>query len=439
MQAMSLDQVAPLGPALAQAPPPIDKLQLLEEFVFPGAKMETETCITNAQPRRKEKRLTDNANIETLVIDPLEIASQASPDRKKHKRSATSSVTKEKQQFRQAQETICSDGGVSVEVLCSQCRRDAGNQRQMSLGEVFAAKGKAKVDDGMSVSHNSGTETLFDLAHEEAACNAAETDPTLCRRCRRTLVVQHMSISSTTSKKGMTGCAFSARLKQYKRQAVETHAAWLLTDSEALSLMRNPCDLCGALAEPEVGRPNGITRLRAVSGETRGMGPYVLGNVATACAICNLMKGVHTISSFEGVCCTIATHRSMGSFGRFPECFPNNISRKSRSSYLGDTARKSKGTIASKTHSLSNAEFNRIVATPCHYCGKESDPPRHYNGLDRLDNSLRVYTTTNAVSCCGTCNMAKGKLSEGFFLERCHLVATRSFGKKITNPRITQG
>ena len=30
-----------------------------------------------------------------------------------------------------------------------------------------------------------------------------------------------------------------------------------------------------------------------------------------------------------------------------------------------------------------------------------SDPPRHHNGLDRLDSAVRVYTEANCVSCCG--------------------------------------
>ena len=35
-----------------------------------------------------------------------------------------------------------------------------------------------------------------------------------------------------------------------------------------------------------------------------------------------------------------------------------------------------------------------IVSQPCYYCGKES-VDGHFNGLDRLDSSVRVYTTTS--------------------------------------------
>mmetsp|Transcript_21674 Transcript_21674/g.42090 ORF Transcript_21674/g.42090 Transcript_21674/m.42090 type:complete len:259 (+) Transcript_21674:3-779(+) len=103
----------------------------------------------------------------------------------------------------------------------------------------------------------------------------------------------------------------------------------------------------------------------------------------------------------------------MGDFGRFPDSFRNCISKRNRSSYV----------TTSKTHSLTNAQFEEIVKQPCYYCGKEHRPPLHYNGLDRLDSTKRVYTTKSCVSCCGTCNMSKSRLTEQQFLEHCLRVA----------------
>ena len=51
----------------------------------------------------------------------------------------------------------------------------------------------------------------------------------------------------------------------------------------------------------------------------------------------------------------------------------------------------------------------------CYYCG---NPPLNtikynggllgfYNGLDRVDNSIRIYTPENTVTCCVLCNIAK--------------------------------
>jgi len=316
--------------------------------------------------------------------------------------------------LRQAEERKLADGKIEVQVLCSQCRRDDQSRRQLSLSEMLKPRKEKQcpqVDEGLP------------LATEVKDCSqdSSKIDTTVCHRCRRSLVVDHMSLQNKVSK-GMTGCAFSAKLKQYKRNAVETHAQWCLTDSQAFAIMRAPCVLCQTPADPSNGRPSGITRLRSVK-DVRGMGPYTLENVEPACAVCNMIKGTHTLGAIREICCTIATHRGFGDFGKFPERFVNNTSRKSRSCYLGDTARKAGGTIASKTHSLSNAEFNQIVSNPCYYCGKPSNPPAHHNGLDRLDNSIRVYTLDNAVSCCGTCNIAKGKFTETLFFEHCRLIA----------------
>ena len=78
-------------------------------------------------------------------------------------------------------------------------------------------------------------------------------------------------------------------------------------------------------------------------------------------------------------------------FGRYPNRFRDNTSKRSRSCYVTQSS------THTKTHALSNAAFAAIVARPCHYCGKRSDPPRHHNGLDRLDSSVRVYTEARGV------------------------------------------
>ena len=59
---------------------------------------------------------------------------------------------------------------------------------------------------------------------------------------------------------------------------------------------------------------------------------------------------------FVEICRHIATHAGRGDFGRFPHRFPNNISRKSRSSYLGNTKGRMGGVAAGKTHALTNEQ-----------------------------------------------------------------------------------
>ena len=68
------------------------------------------------------------------------------------------------------------------------------------------------------------------------------------------------------------------------------------------------------------------------------------------------------------------------------------------------------------------SRFRAIVERPCFYCGKESGDG-HFNGLDRTDSGLRVYSVGTVVSCCGTCNIMKYRWSVQEFLDHCVRVA----------------
>jgi hypothetical protein len=177
--------------------------------------------------------------------------------------------------------------------------------------------------------------------------------------------------------------------------------------------------MCGAAAPTE---GHGITRLGKCcdgagggQGQARSMGPYTQGNTAPCCSMCNMMKGCHRRLGFLQICAHIATKQGLGAadYGLHPDAFRDNVSKRSRSSYLTD----------SKTHSLTNEQFGEITARPCHYCGKESEPPFHYNGLDRLDSTVRVYNAGSCVSCCGTCNVCKYRYTEEQFLAQVGRVA----------------
>lgn len=220
-----------------------------------------------------------------------------------------------------------------------------------------------------------------------------------------------------------SACPFLTRLRGYQQVAKDRDEQFSLTDAEALQMMRKDCSMCGTPAVPE---GHGITRLRKHTYGMRGMGPYCEGNTATACTWCNLTKGFHTRRGFIEICRHIATNQGLtteegDSYGLYDHRFVNNTSKRSRSAYL----------TSSKTFALSAEQFDAIVTKPCYYCGKESDPPNHYNGLDRLDSTVRVYTTTSCVSCCGTCNVAKYRLTEDEFLAHVHKVANYTAGQSL--------
>ena len=56
---------------------------------------------------------------------------------------------------------------------------------------------------------------------------------------------------------------------------------------------------------------------------------------------------------------------------------------------------------------LQPGEAYALITSPCHYCGSASGWPESRNGIDRVDNAVG-YTVKNTVSCCRTCNTAKG-------------------------------
>lgn len=74
------------------------------------------------------------------------------------------------------------------------------------------------------------------------------------------------------------------------------------------------------------------------------------------------------------------------------------------------------------TWELTRDVAKSLMTSACHYCGIigensyvfKSYDPFAYNGIDRVDNDLG-YTTSNVVTCCGTCNKAKGSRSYAEF------------------------
>ncbi|KAL1528428.1 hypothetical protein AB1Y20_009776 [Prymnesium parvum] len=308
--------------------------------------------------------------------------------------------------LRQAEET-----GGEVAVLCFACRHSSNRTKQQGIAGFFSSNRPTPSE---------------------------QSDAT--RQCSRCLRVMAQPV---VDRSGLAPPAAASRvlpqivrIRSYQRVAEQQGVPFLLSERAGIALMREACVLCGARPPTE---GHGLTRLRVwpegttplsaeekrPRGLTRGagfMGPFHLQNLAPACSTCNLMKGARRVRAFVEACRHIATHRSGEGFGSYPHRFRNNTSRRCRSSYITASS------THNKTHALSNEAFNAIVARPCHYCGKESKPPHHHNGLDRLDSSCRVYTAETCVSCCGDCNVMKYTHTEQFFLKHVRAVALHNVG-----------
>lgn len=85
---------------------------------------------------------------------------------------------------------------------------------------------------------------------------------------------------------------------------------------------------------------------------------------------------------------------------------------------------------------LSRTRFMELIAGECFYCGamnsmiaiKQKDRLEH-NGIDRKNSQLG-YTFSNCVSCCKTCNNAKGSMGVAEFstwIARVYVVTQKRF------------
>jgi len=314
--------------------------------------------------------------------------------------------------YRQADESQ----GV-VEVLCFTCRRANDNKVQKSIMGFFNAGGMKRDCDNTADKKN---------------------DPNLCHRCRRPLQEKGGPIQCPVdSLKGSGALPQLKRFKQYQTMAAKQDVPFLISEKQASAMMREPCVMCGMVSPA---RGHGLTRLRrwpdGMVRPSRGgvMGPYSQENIAPACTMCNMMKSYRSVRGLIECATHIASkHTPDEKFAEFPGRFSDNVSKRSRSCYITNSS------THTKTHALTNDAFNDIVAQRCWYCHKEPRKPKtlgpsdrgHFNGLDRLDSSNRLYTKDTVVACCGDCNMLKYRYPVDGFLEHCRKVARFNFDREV--------
>ncbi|EKX55273.1 hypothetical protein GUITHDRAFT_99054 [Guillardia theta CCMP2712] len=242
----------------------------------------------------------------------------------------------------------------------------------------------------------------------------------MCQQCRKPLEEEKKTIIRKPGKGCPSIVKVSAlpmfltlsvvtihQIRTYQKIASEKRLSWNLLDSQAQAIMRRNCAFCGRAAKENSQGINGINRI------DHSIPAYTLNNTAPACSDCNQMKHNHSQEDFVAICKHVATANGLGDFGRYPEAFRDNFMPKRLSGYL----------TKSKTYALSQEDFQAIVAKPCHYCGKETIPGKHYNGLDRVVTQVRVYNKDSCVAACGTCNTMKWRRTSEDFLAQCNRVA----------------
>jgi len=97
---------------------------------------------------------------------------------------------------------------------------------------------------------------------------------------------------------------------------------------------------------------------------------------------------------------------------------------------------------------LTDEDFDRITAQPCHYCGcppsarsvrAQGRSEFTYNGIDRVDNELG-YIPDNVLPCCKICNNAKKDLPfEDFMAWIARLTEYHWFHPDVTPSHLLKG
>jgi hypothetical protein len=146
------------------------------------------------------------------------------------------------------------------------------------MAAFFAPKpSKAKATPGAEEAPAPGGATSAAREEEQLTPQQGQAAPEenpeelLCSRCRRPMVERPSNGSSAPK----NVCPFILRLRGYQKVAKESGCRFVLTDLEAVAVMRRPCAICG-VAAPEVG--HGITRL----GHVDQPGSHCKGSVRIA-------------------------------------------------------------------------------------------------------------------------------------------------------------
>lgn len=179
-----------------------------------------------------------------------------------------------------------------------------------------------------------------------------------------------------------------------------------MTKEEIMDMTDLPCAYCGKETIDGVKR-NGIDRMNNSIG-------YTLENCMSCCEICNFMKQSLDPHTFVERCAQIST-------GHDDICLVTE--------YWVDTnlmsfaKYKAKSIRDGTSFELTKEEYEHLRQQSCMYCRRPTTK-KHHNGIDRIDSSIG-YILSNCVTCCGGCNIAKGKKTPDEFIDQCKIIADR--------------
>lgn len=188
------------------------------------------------------------------------------------------------------------------EGLCSHTFVDRTGKRYGDLLVLSSIKTDAKVPWQWLCKCSCGKEEIVSSA---VLANGKES----CCTCGRLKTTKWNKIPGE-------GAKWARLIRQYKRGAIMRGKPFTLTYEECMSLFKAPCTYCGEPSNCPDAQGlirNGIDCVDASKG-------YVLGNIASCCAICNIMKAAHPTTSFLKHITKIYTHNKnlIDTFNDYP-------------------------------------------------------------------------------------------------------------------------
>jgi hypothetical protein len=199
------------------------------------------------------------------------------------------------------------------------------------------------------------------------------------------------------------------KLKSIKYSVETCQRIWNLTDDEAFTMFKSPCYYCDYISNL---RLNGINRLDKKIGN-------ITSNCVPCCKVCGLMTKTLNSNSFLKKCVHIATYNKLYDGKLYPDTYGIETSG-SFSDY-----HKRGINIKNVEFEITDLEYDKLINSNCYLCRREPTEISK-NGIDAIDNTVG-YTTNNTASCCGICNIMKGKLQINDFLNKCKIISEKHF------------
>lgn len=192
----------------------------------------------------------------------------------------------------------------------------------------------------------------------------------------------------------------------YKRNAVKRNYEYSLSLTEFTTLVSAPCYYCNHSVP---GEANGIDRVDNIRG-------YILDNCVACCEMCNRLKLHYDLDFFLSKMYILANHvrPEIAYFTKWSKYYK----KTKQINYTLYTQ------ITSKRHmtmELTESEYNAYTHSSCYLCGYTKPGAL---GIERIDNTIRAYTSANCAPCCTSCNIIKAIYSLDELRKKARAICT---------------